>query len=123
VHLSPEAQKVLQATPRRTGYIFGAEETSPFGAFSQGKEKLDELSGVKNWVLHDLRRTVVTGMARFGVAPHVADRILNHQTGTITGVAAVYQRHEFMAERKSALLSWGQHVRSILLRRKNRVAA
>ena len=42
-------------------------------------------------------------MARLGVPPHVADKILNHQEGTISGVAAVYQRHEFLAERREAL--------------------
>jgi hypothetical protein len=51
-------------------------------------------------------------MARLGVAPHVADKILNHQAGTISGVAAVYQRHEFMMERKDALERWGEHVGS-----------
>jgi hypothetical protein len=49
-------------------------------------------------------------MARLGVPPHVADKILNHQSGTISGVAAVYQRHEFLAERKEALDRWGAHV-------------
>jgi hypothetical protein len=44
------------------------------------------------WRIHDLRRTCVSGMARLGIAPHVADKILNHQTGTISGVAAVYSR-------------------------------
>ena len=68
------------------------------------------MSAVQNWVLHDLRRTCVSGIARLGVAPHVADKILNHQSGTISGVAAVYQRHEFLAERKEALERWGHHV-------------
>jgi hypothetical protein len=45
-------------------------------------------------------------MARLGVPPHVADKILNHQAGTISGVAAVYQRHDFLAERKEALDRW-----------------
>jgi hypothetical protein len=49
-------------------------------------------------------------MARLGVAPHVADKILNHQSGTISGVAAVYQRHEFLKERKQALELWGDHI-------------
>ena len=53
-------------------------------------------------------------MARLGVAPHVADKILNHQSGTISGVAAVYQRHEFLNERKAALCRWGQHVASLI---------
>jgi hypothetical protein len=52
-------------------------------------------------------------MARLGVPPHVADKILNHMAGTISGVAAVYQRHEFMAERKEALDKWGRNIEQI----------
>jgi hypothetical protein len=48
------------------------------------------------------------------VPPHVADRILNHQSGTISGVAAVYQRHDFLAERKLALDRWGDHVEKLV---------
>jgi hypothetical protein len=54
-------------------------------------------------------------MARLGVAPHVADKILNHQAGTISGVAAVYQRHEFLLERREALDRWGTHVAQIVV--------
>jgi hypothetical protein len=53
-------------------------------------------------------------MARLGIPPHVADKILNHQSGTISGVAAVYQRHDFLAERKGALERWGAHVSELL---------
>jgi hypothetical protein len=49
-------------------------------------------------------------MCRLGVPPHVADKILNHQGGTISGVAAVYQRHDFLSERKDALEQWAAHV-------------
>jgi hypothetical protein len=55
-----------------------------------------------------------SGMARLNVPPHVADKVLNHQSGTISGIAAVYQRHEFLAERKVALESRGTHVMSLL---------
>jgi hypothetical protein len=58
---------------------------------------------------------VVSGMARLGVLPQIADKVLNHQTGTISGVAAVYQRHDFLDERKSALDQWGSHVTKIIL--------
>ena len=58
------------------------------------------------WRFHDFRRTAVTWMAEHGVAPHVADRLLNHVQGTMSGVAAVYQRGEFLAERKAALEVW-----------------
>ena len=88
--------------------------TKTFQNFSHAKRLLDQLSGVTGWRLHDLRRTCVSGMARLGVAPHVADKILNHQSGTISGVAAVYQRHEFLAERRAALNRWGAHVAGLL---------
>ena len=69
---------------------------------------------MSGWRLHDLRRTCVSGMARLGIAPHVADKILNHQDGTISGVAAVYQRHDFLSERRQALDLWGAHLEAIL---------
>jgi hypothetical protein len=53
-------------------------------------------------------------MARLGVPPHVVDKILNHQAGTISGVAAVYQRHDFLLERKEALDRWNSHVSQII---------
>ncbi len=63
--------------------------------------------------ISDLPWSVPPALARLGVAPHVADKILNHQIGTISGVAAVYQRHEFLKERKQALDLWGEHVLSL----------
>ena len=67
-----------------------------------------------DWRLHDIRRTVTTGMATLGIAPHVADKIMNHQSGTISGVAAVYQRHEFLDERKTALEAWANYVQALM---------
>ena len=109
VHLSEQAWGVIDARPKGT-FVFATGGEKPFSAFAKGKEAIDELCGVSSWRVHDLRRTVVSGMARLGIPPHVADKILNHQAGTISGVAAVYQRHEFLAERKEALDRWGDHV-------------
>jgi integrase len=114
VHLSNEAIVVLNRATKVGPFVFSLSGTKPFQDFSRAKRDLDELSGVKDWRLHDLRRTCVSGMARLGIPPHVADKILNHQSGTISGVAAVYQRHDFLAERKDALEQWGAHVRKIL---------
>jgi integrase len=114
VHLSEQSMAVLKR-PEQTGlYVFSLFGTKPFPGFSRAKRRLDQLSGVTGWRLHDLRRTCVSGMARLGVAPHVADKILNHQTGTISGVAAVYQRHEFLGERRVALNLWGAHVAELI---------
>jgi integrase len=113
VHLSKETLAVLKRVRPQGPLVFSLLGTKPFRNFGKAKRSLDELSEVGSWRLHDLRRTCVSGMARLGVAPHVADKILNHQTGTISGVAAVYQRHEFLAERREALERWGNHVGQI----------
>src|SRR5215218_10452032 len=110
VNLSNESIDVLMRAEKRGPFVFSVLGTKPYNEFGRSKRRLDELSGVTGWRLHDLRRTCVSAMARLGVAPHVADKILNHQSGTISGVAAVYQRHAFMRERKEALEVWGKHV-------------
>jgi integrase len=127
VQLSDQSIAVLKRMEKQGPHVFAFHGAKPFQDFSRAKRKLDELSEVTGWRLHDLRRTCVSGMARLGVAPHVADKILNHQSGTITGVAAVYQRHEFLRERKDALERWGAHVAKIAMevserRRANRAA-
>jgi integrase len=114
VHLSEQAVAVLKRGEKKQPFVFSVLGTKPFQEFSRAKRTLDALSGVTGWRLHDLRRTCVSGMARLGIAPHVADKILNHQAGTISGVAAVYQRHDFLAERKDALERWGAHVAQII---------
>jgi len=114
VHLSEQSMAVLKRTDQRGPYVFSLLGTQPFQDFSRAKRRLDRLSGITGWRLHDLRRTCVSGMARLGIAPHVADKILNHQSGTISGVAAVYQRHEFLAERRAALNLWGAHVAELI---------
>jgi integrase len=112
VQLSKPVLAVLDTVPKAGVLVFSSDGKTVFQGYSKAKTRLDCLSGVKDWTLHDLRRTVVSGMARLGVAPHVADKILNHQSGTISGVAAIYQRHEFLKERERALQLWGKHVQS-----------
>jgi integrase len=113
VQLSRPVLSLLDTVPKTGELVFSSDGETVFQGYSKAKTRLDGLSGVKDWTLHDLRRTVVSGMARLGVAPHVADKILNHQSGTISGVAAVYQRHEFLKERERALQLWGDHVQSL----------
>jgi hypothetical protein len=129
---------VLERADQRGALVFSLLGTKRFQHFTHAKRRLDQLSGVTGWRLHDLRRTCVSGLARLGIAPHVADKILNHQSGTISGVAAVYQRHDFLAERprrrghyvprralrtlhrwhgcrQEALERWGIHVNHIVV--------
>jgi integrase len=99
-----------------------AEDVRSITAFSGAKRKLDETiakvrreadpktTALPGWTMHDFRRAGVTALAGMGFAPHVCDRLLNHITGSIQGVAAVYQRNEFLSERKAALEAWAVHV-------------
>jgi integrase len=86
----------------------------PFQGWSNAKSALDkrlQLAGMTApWRLHDLRRTAATGMADLGVLPHVVEAILNHITGHKAGVAGVYNRASYMAEKRQALDLWGEHV-------------
>jgi hypothetical protein len=64
---------------------------------------------VPEWILHDLRRTATTVMAdddRLSIAPHVVDEILNHLAGAVFGVATIYNRNEYLKERRTALEAW-----------------
>ena len=81
----------------------------PFGHWHQTNrtKQLYRLSGTSGWTIHDLRRTAATGMAELGVQPHVIERILAHSTGTISGVAARYNRAAYLAEMREALETWG----------------
>jgi integrase len=118
VHLAEPARAILQVLPKPAGTacVFPGTGTQPITTFSWIKAQLDAAittdigAPLPGWVLHDLRRTIVTALARMGFAPHVCDRLLNHTGGTISGVAAIYQRHEFLAERASALDAWATHV-------------
>jgi integrase len=67
----------------------------------------------RNPHLHDFRRTGVTVLARKGVRWEVADKLLNHAAGVIRGVAAVYQQHDFLAEREQAFVAWAAHVTTL----------
>jgi integrase len=75
------------------------------------------------WIFHDLRRTAATGMAGLNFPPHIVDKVLNHVSGTIRGVAAVYNRFEYLAERRAALEAWGRYVDSLVTEATTNVVA
>jgi len=129
VDLSPQAVAVLQKIARRGDHVFPARGEGAVRGFSATKRRLDELTaevaaedlaeGVeagapKPWRLHDLRRTAATGMAALAFPPHVVERVLNHISGTQSGLVGVYQRHEYRPEREAALNAWGLHVAAVV---------
>src|SRR5690606_19123471 len=93
--------------------IFTTNGTSPINGFSKFLGRLQDGSETANWRLHDLRRTAASGMARASVPPHVIDKVLNHISGTISVVAAVYNRYGYDADKRAALDQWGKHLETL----------
>lgn len=111
VPLNDFALRVLSEIPRfaddQCDWVFTTTRRSPISGFSKALRHIHAQSNSKSWRFHDLRRTAASGMARLGVAPHVVEKVLNHISGTISGVAAVYNRYGYDAERREALDKWG----------------
>lgn len=110
VPLSAFALAVLSEVPRflNSDYIFTTTRKSPISGFSKLLRRVYEASETSGWRLHDLRRTAASNMARASVAPHVVEKVLNHVSGTISGVAAVYNRYGYDDEKRDALEQWGR---------------
>jgi integrase len=136
VALSPSVVSVLQGLPRmansETDHILTTTGKTGISGFSRAKEALDaamlELAradaaergtnedkvAIAPWTWHDLRRTAASGMARLGMPVHVVEAVLNHKSGSVSGIAAVYNRHTYADEKRRALFAWAQHVESLI---------
>ncbi len=116
VPLSPQALGIIQSLPKMSEtLLFPSQRTADrcFSGFSKCKRRLDAAAGVTDWTLHDIRRTVATGLAGNGVQPHVVEKLLNHSTGTLAGVAGIYNRFGYLEEVRAALDGWGDHVTAL----------
>jgi integrase len=121
VQLSEPVIALLRSLPRLGSNVFTGKSGRGVTGFTSGKNRLEtaiqRVAGgatIEKFILHDLRRTAATGMARLSVAPHVVDRILNHSSGVIRGVAAVYNRFEYQEERRAALAAWASYVTALM---------
>ena len=68
--------------------------------------------GLDNVVLHDFRRTCATGLQKLGVRLEVPEAVLNHKSGSVSGIVAIYQRHDWKQEKQEALDKWAKHISS-----------
>ena len=129
VPLSPLALALLADTPRTGAYVFSTgrqrlragahsgddRRDAPISGYSKAKRILDEKIAageevVAPWTIHDLRRTAATMMAKLGVARFTLSRILNHADQSVTGI---YDRHEYLAEKRHALEQWAQFLEQL----------
>ena len=125
VPLSPPALAELAKVRRlgRKGLIFTTNGTTIYAGHHKAKARLDETLGFNSpWRLHDIRRTVATGMAALGITAPVVEAVLNHRSGSRAGVAGVYNRHAYADEMELALVAWGRFVSDVVAVEKRRVA-
>jgi integrase len=117
--LTAPVVKTLRALPRIGPMVFALDGKRPM-AVHQLIERVRREAGLIDVRLHDLRRTLRTGLAELGVSFEVAERVLNH---AMPGLQAVYNRHSYAAEKRTALALWAKHVLTLAENRAATVVA
>jgi integrase len=115
VPLSTEVLAILKELPRWKGspFVFSNKGTRPIINFDKPKARLDKLSGVKRWRLHDLRRTCRTKMrAELKIAPSTCEAVLGHLPEALI---QTYDTGGFEEEKRTALERWAKHLLAIVL--------
>jgi integrase len=117
------ARRILETTPNTSDtYFFPAarervqgKPATVFNGWGKPKAQLDKDLGVYDWTIHDLRRTVSSGMAALGVPQIVVEKLLNHVSGgTQSQIARVYNVYEYQAEMRAAIDAWEQHLSRLI---------
>ena len=96
-------------------FLFG--RGGGFKGWALSKQQLANAKSTSHmapWVIHDIRRSVVTGMNELGVQPHVVEAVVNHVSGSKSGVAGIYNKATYLAERRQALDLWGAHIEALV---------
>jgi integrase len=123
VPLSDAAIAILETLPHiKTdgGFVFAGRNDKHVTGFARAKDRIDTAVTKANkktrtdWVFHDLRRTMASGMAPLGIPLHVVEKILNHKSGTFRGIAGIYQRYTFAEEKRTALAAWASYVETVI---------
>jgi integrase len=112
--LDSSLQPLIAAVSSRADLLFPSRgKQTPFNGWGKAKETLDDMSGVREWTLHDIRRTFRTNLGRLGVAPHIAERLVNHISSR-GDMEEVYDRWTYMPEMRQAIEKWEAHLTAIL---------
>lgn len=108
--------------PKR-GLVFTTNNKTAASGISKAKLRLDAAAAeiakeggakVSEWRLHDLRRTVATGLQKLGIRLEVTEAVLNHISGSKAGIVGIYQRHDWAEEKRAALDLWASHVAGLI---------
>jgi len=117
-HTLPLGSHALDLLHRVEGgatFVFGTPiDDKPFNGFGKSTKRMLTETGLSHFTLHDLRRTFATAHAKIGTPIHVAEKLLNHVSGTISGVAAVYNRHSYAEEMRQATLHYDEYLSELM---------
>ncbi|MFY0610702.1 MAG: site-specific integrase [Hyphomicrobiaceae bacterium] len=120
--LEQHALQLIDDLPNTGDLLFPSryDESKTFNGWGKAKAQFDAPLKLPPYTLHDLRRTYSSNLARLGVPIHVTEKLLNHASGTITGVAAVYNRYSYQEEMREVVT---QHERFLvgLITKQNQV--
>jgi len=113
VPLSDTAMSILAGIARRDGYehVFGRTLAAGFSGWSSAKAEFDALVKLDDWVVHDLRRTVRTGIDKLGILPHICEAVLNHLPPKLV---RTYNQNTYENEKRKALDTWAHHLKTIV---------
>ena len=117
IPLSGKLAQVFADLPRINKYLFPSahEKGTIFNGWGKSKARFDaKLVGVEPYTLHDLRRTFATTHAKIGTPIHVTEKLLNHVSGTISGVAAIYNRHTYLEEMQTASDAYDEYLAKLV---------
>jgi integrase len=116
LRLPPAARGIIGAVPRIAGsdYVLTFTGERPVDGHSAVKRALDQESRVTGWTLHDLRRTLATGLQRLGVRLEVTEAVLNHTSGSRSGIVGVYQKYQYDTEKAAALEAWADRLAALI---------
>jgi integrase len=119
VPLSPLSIALLEGLPNLGTYVFTTTRDRPISGFSKAKARLDAMGtsdganavAVAPWTIHDLRRTAATEMGRLGVSRFIIGKVLNHADRSVTGI---YDRHQYLREKREALETWAGYLTQLV---------
>lgn len=103
--IGPLAKSLL---PKREGYLFRSSKNpnEPYNGYTFHLKQLQKVSETSGWVIHDLRRTYATLHAQLGTPIHVIEKSLNHVSGSLSGVAGIYNRYNYQPEMREACTAY-----------------
>jgi integrase len=116
VPLPPLARDIIRSAPRVSDeFVLSLGGDKALESYARLKRQLDGLARVSEpWTLHDLRRTMASGLQKLGIKLEVTEAVLNHLSGSRGGIVGVYQRHDWFEEKGQALLAWSARVEGLV---------